>query len=102
MSEGKSQTTEPLRGGLTRKGGTNAAESQIKGRPASPEPLRQTPLPTSVPWPATDDKSGYIAKLRREAGRHRREVARLTNIIPEMIAEAERIEALAKELDSQW
>lgn len=66
------------------------------------DPLRQTTLPTSVPWPATDDKSAYIAKLWLEAGRRRREAARLAKIIPETLAEAERIETLAKELDSQW
>jgi hypothetical protein len=48
------------------------------------------------------DKSAYIAKLWLEAGARRREAARLSKIIPETLAEAERIEALAKELEASW
>lgn len=61
-----------------------------------------TTLPTSLPWPATDDKAAYVSKLWLEAGRRRREAARLEKILPETIAEAERIETLARELEASW
>lgn len=48
------------------------------------------------------DKSAYIAGLWLEAGKRRREAARLQNIVAETIAEAERMEILAKELASEW
>lgn len=59
------------------------------------------PLPTSVPWEATTDQPAYVAKLWLEAGRRRREVGRLESIILETLAEAERIEALARTLEGE-
>jgi hypothetical protein len=59
------------------------------------------PLPRSVPWEATTDQPAYVAKLWLEAGRRRREAGRLEAIILETIAEAERIEALARTLEGE-
>lgn len=59
------------------------------------------PLPTSVPWEATTDQPFYVAKLWLEAGRRRREAGRLEAIILETIAEAERLEALARTLEGE-
>lgn len=58
------------------------------------------PLP-SVPWEATTDQPAYVAKLWLEAGRRRREAGRLESIILETLAEAERIEALARTLEGE-
>ncbi len=66
------ETTESLRGGLTRKGGTNAQDSQVKTRPDPPEPLRQTTDPhllrmTAYPpegpydrWEVTVEATGEV------------------------------------------
>ena len=59
------------------------------------------PLPRSVPWDATMDQPAYVAKLWLEAKRRRREAGRLEAIILETVAEAKRLEALARTLESE-
>jgi hypothetical protein len=58
-------------------------------------------LPASVPRESSIDMPAYIARLWLEAGRRRREAARLQNVVLESIAKAERIEALARRLEAE-
>lgn len=49
----------------------------------------------------TTDRSAYIARLWLDAGKRRREAGRLEGIILETLAEADRIEATARKLESE-